>query len=156
MSSGSTPITPKQDLAALLHGYMEIAERMVNPHRIWEPCCGKGAIVNTLRTHGHKVIIRFARPRRIDRATGLLRARLFVGAQDTNGHRVHPNNAIAPRLFGIRAPRAAPRYNGQLVRVLIFKRRLPMMHRGRLDWAARVLGQLLRLVCLAARVESRG
>jgi hypothetical protein len=56
MSSGSTPITPKQDLAALLHGYMEIAERMVNPHRIWEPCCGKGAIVNTLRTHGHKVI----------------------------------------------------------------------------------------------------
>jgi hypothetical protein len=26
------------------------------PHRIWEPACGRGAIVNVLRAHGHEVI----------------------------------------------------------------------------------------------------
>ena len=26
------------------------------PHRIWEPACGRGAIVNVLRAHGHEVV----------------------------------------------------------------------------------------------------
>jgi hypothetical protein len=26
------------------------------PHRLWEPCCGHGNIVDVLRAHGHEVI----------------------------------------------------------------------------------------------------
>jgi hypothetical protein len=41
--------TPVVAVEALLR-----VERL--PHRIWEPACGRGAIVNVLRAHGHEVV----------------------------------------------------------------------------------------------------
>jgi len=41
--------TPAVAVEALLR-----VERL--PHRIWEPACGRGAIVNVLRAHGHEVV----------------------------------------------------------------------------------------------------
>lgn len=40
--------TPRCAVEALLR-----VERL--PHRVWEPACGKGAIVRVLRDHGHEV-----------------------------------------------------------------------------------------------------
>jgi hypothetical protein len=40
--------TPRPATEALLH-----IERI--PHRVWEPCCGPGAVVQVLRERGHEV-----------------------------------------------------------------------------------------------------
>jgi hypothetical protein len=41
--------TPPVAIEALLRH-----ERL--PHRLWDPCCGPGNIVDVLRAHGHEVI----------------------------------------------------------------------------------------------------
>jgi len=117
------------------------------PPVIWEPACGTGNIVKVLRAAGHKVIATDLNDRGCpdsrDRIDFLLPVKFDCQAIVTN-----PPFALAEKFVATaldRAPLVAMllrlafieserRSNildrGQLARVLVFARRLPMMHRA--------------------------
>lgn len=116
------------------------------PHRIWEPACGRLAIVNVLRAAGHEV---FASDIRDYGCMASMRD--FLVPQDdlgefpaivTNPPFKHAADFVrlslerAPlvilllRLAFLESERRRPILdNGTLARVHVFRNRLPMMHR---------------------------
>ena len=122
------------------------------PHIIWEPACGPGAIVNVLREHGHHVIatdlVDYGCPDSQSRIDFLMEVPQLVGAIVTNPpfklaeEFVAKALALCPRVIMLlrlafleSERRCAILDNGMLARVHVFRKRLPMMHRG--GWQGR-------------------
>jgi hypothetical protein len=127
--------TPPAAVEALLR-----VERL--PEHIWEPCCGSGRMVATLRAHGYRVTASDLVADRIDFLMEW-RAPEGVGAIVTNppfkpaadfvrhGLRLVPTVAMLLRLNFIEAEgRADIMDGGTLARVHAFVDRLPRMHRA--------------------------
>lgn len=137
--------TPPEAVHALLK-----VERI--PFLIWEPCCGKGNIVNVLRSAGHEVVATDLNdrgcPDSLDRIDFLLPCKFDCGAIVTN-----PPFSLAEK-FVIAALQRAPLVimllrlafvesqrrshildGGKLARIHVFSKRLPMMHRA--GWEGR-------------------
>jgi len=129
--------TPKIATEALL-----TAEPM--PHVIWEPACGTGAISKVLEAHGHKVISTdlhdygYGRPHQDffghvhGLATTIITNPPYGCADEFVEHacRLCPKVAVLLRLQWLESQR---RREGifarhRLARVLVFSKRLPMMH----------------------------
>jgi hypothetical protein len=120
---------------------------------IWEPACGRGAIANVLRAHGHRVVCSDlidygADPSAIYGADFLKTTELpaDVGCILTNppfklinkfiDHALQlcPNVIMLARLALLESERRSSVLEGRgLRRVLIFRKRLPMMHRDGWD-----------------------
>jgi hypothetical protein len=137
--------TPPEAVQALL-AHEEL------PHRLWEPACGPGAIVRVLRGHGHHVHatdlndwgcpdsqakIDFLMERRalagveaIITNPPYMIATAFVAHAVSLARRVY---MLLPLQFlegGQRNPRRDALIDGgQLSHVMLFRERLPMMHR---------------------------
>jgi hypothetical protein len=136
--------TPPEATLALLR-----AEKL--PHRIWEPACGRGAIVNVLRGAGHEVIatdlidygtpiappVHYGRDFLLEPA-----APEGVSAIVTNppfklaGEFVERALELVPKVYMLQRlafleseRRRGILEAGSLARVLVFRNRLPMMHR---------------------------
>lgn len=124
------------------------------PHHIWEPACGPGAIVRVLRNAGHTVwatdLVDYGCPQAQSGIDFLMerQTRIDVGAIVTNppfklaGEFVAKALELAPqvvmlmRLAFMESEKRTPILdNGQLARVHVFRKRLPMMHRA--DWVGR-------------------
>lgn len=139
--------TPDVAVEALLH-----AERL--PHHIWEPACGPGRIVNILRRNGHTVwatdLVDYGCPVSESGIDFLMerQTRLDVEAIVTNppfklaGEFVARALELCPRVimlmrlaFMESEKRCGILDNGQLARVHVFRKRLPMMHRA--GWEGR-------------------
>jgi hypothetical protein len=136
--------TPASAVHALLR-----AEAL--PRRIWEPACGRGAIVNLLRTAGHDVVatdlvdygvpitppgyyrIDFLMERRAPEGTqAIVTNPPFKLAQEFVAHALAlcPRVVMLLRLAFLESTRRSPILdNGALARVHLFRQRLPMMHR---------------------------
>lgn len=119
------------------------------PAVIWEPACGPGVIVRTLRAAGHQVyatdLVDYASPDQDCSGWDFLMERqLPIGVQAivTNppfknaGEFVAHALSLAPkvvmllRLAFLESERRTPILdNGHLARVHVFRKRLPMMHR---------------------------
>lgn len=121
------------------------------PRKIWEPACGPGAIVRVLRNAGHDVLatdlVNYDSPDQDDGERDFL-----LETQPTDRTIVtNPPFKIAAE-FAAKAINLAPRVflllrlafleskrrttileSGQFARVLVFRKRLPMMHRD--GWA---------------------
>lgn len=122
------------------------------PHHIWEPACGRGAIVDILRQRGHtvwatdlcdhgcrqsqfKVDFLMERQSRID-VEAIVTNPPFSLAQQFVEHALAlaPKVVMLLRLGFLESERRTPILdNGKLARVLVFKKRLPMMHRDGWD-----------------------
>lgn len=118
------------------------------PHHIWEPACGPGSIVNVLRAAGHTVwatdLVDYGLK---DSESGVdflmeRQSRIDVEAIVTNPpfklatEFVEHALAICPRVYMLlrlaflESEKRSPILDGgQLARVLVFRNRLPMMHR---------------------------
>jgi hypothetical protein len=121
------------------------------PHRIWEPACGRGAIVSVLRDHGHDVVASDIEDYGIP-----ITAPGYWGRDFFLEHAVPPGTEciltnppykdaanfvrhalkLCPRvifLFRLAFLESTSRSDilegGKLARVHIFRNRLPMMHR---------------------------
>jgi hypothetical protein len=125
------------------------------PDVVWEPACGPGAIVRVLRAHGRRVIatdlVDYASPdqdaaRRdflLERAappgcTCIVTNPPYKLAEQFVAHSLElcPRVIMLLRLAFLESERRSPILDsGQLARVLIFRRRLPMMHRA--GWQGR-------------------
>jgi hypothetical protein len=125
------------------------------PHRIWEPACGRGAIVNILRAHGHEVVasdlVDYGVPvtcpgyRNVDFLTegrapegtqAILTNPPFKLANEFVEHALElcPLVIMLLRLAFLESERRTRILeSGTLARVHIFRRRLPMMHRHNWD-----------------------
>jgi hypothetical protein len=133
--------TPEVATVALLK-----AEQL--PHFIWEPACGPGSIVRTLRAHGHDVwatdLVDYGCPDSESRCDFLMmrQTRVDVEAIVTNPpykiakEFVEHALLMAPRVIMLLRlgflesnRRSSILDGGQLARVHVFRRRLPMMHR---------------------------
>jgi len=136
--------TPECATLALLH-----AESL--PRRIWEPACGRGAIVNVLRAHGHEVVasdlmdygvpitcpgyrnVDFLTEHRAPEGTQLICTNPpFRLANEFVEHALDlcPRVIMLLRLAFLESERRTGILEaGTLARVHIFRRRLPMMHR---------------------------
>jgi hypothetical protein len=118
------------------------------PWKIWEPACGRGAIVNVLRAHGHNVLatdlIDYGDPTCFYRRDFLLEQKLPTGCECilTNPpyklaaqfveHALElcPRVIMLLRLAFLESERRSRILDtGTLARVHIFRKRLPMMHR---------------------------
>lgn len=118
------------------------------PHLLWEPACGRGAIVRVLRDRGHAVVATDLVDYGCDRSGAgfdflrLRRAPPDVQYIVTNPpfQRAHafvrkaldlvPNVAMLLRLAFIEGARRTDVLDtGRLRRIHVFSRRLPMMHR---------------------------
>lgn len=122
------------------------------PHHLWEPACGPGAIVRVLRQHGHAVYATdlndWGCPNSQPRVDFLMEplAAAWDGAIITNPPYFAATAfvchalALARQVYmllpiqflegGQRDPRRDQLIDGgQLARVLVFRERLPMMHR---------------------------
>jgi hypothetical protein len=127
------------------------------PHRIWEPACGRGAIVNVLRAHGHEVVatdlVDYGIP---ITAPGYYRVDFLLEHKTPNGceaivtnppfklanefveHALElcPRVVMLLRLAFLESERRSPILDsGTLARVHIFRKRLPTMHRD--GWSGR-------------------
>jgi hypothetical protein len=134
--------SPPEAVTALLN-----AEHL--PDVIWEPACGPGVIVRTLRAAGRQVyatdLVDYNSP---DQDTAgwdfLLERQLPIGVQaivtnppfknagDFVAHALTlcPKVIMLLRLAFLESDRRSPILdNGQLARVHVFRKRLPMMHR---------------------------
>lgn len=119
------------------------------PEIIWEPACGPGSIVGTLRSAGHKVyatdLVDYGCPDSESRIDFLMEtgAPTFIGAIVTNppfklanqfvGHALMlaPKVVMLLRLTFLEGTGRSPIMDGgALARVHVFKNRLPMMHRA--------------------------
>ncbi len=124
------------------------------PLRIWEPACGDGAIVNVLRAHGHAVfatdLVDRGCPDSHSRWDFLLPTS-YQYAEESECILTNPPFKLAEEFLG-RALDLCPRVifllrlafmeserrswlldQGWLARVWVFRKRLPMMHRGGWD-----------------------
>jgi hypothetical protein len=134
--------TPAVAVAALLR-----VERL--HHRIWEPCAGRGAIVDVLRAHGHEVLaadlIDYGIPGQAHGRDFLLERRApdgieclvtnppFKLAQQFVQHALTlcPTVIMLLRLAFLESERRCSILeNCGLARVHVFRKRLPMMHRA--------------------------
>ena len=118
------------------------------PKRIWEPACGRGAIVRVLRAHGHEVLasdlIDYGDPTCFYRRDFLLEHKLpkcceciltnppFSLAEEFVEHALElcPHVIMLLRLAFLESERRSHILDtGSLARIHVFRRRLPMMHR---------------------------
>jgi len=118
------------------------------PKRIWEPACGRGAIVRVLRAHGHEVLasdlIDYGDPTCFYRRNFLLEHKLpkcceciltnppFSLAEEFVEHALElcPHVIMLLRLAFLESERRSRILDtGSLARIHVFRRRLPMMHR---------------------------
>jgi hypothetical protein len=140
--------TPPEATLALLR-----AEKL--PRFIWEPCCGKGAIVNILRAAGHDVIATdlvdygvpitppgyYRRDFLMERAApagceAIVTNPPFKLAEEFVEHALQlvPQVCMLLRLAFLESERRRGILEGRgLARVHVFRNRLPMMHRD--GWA---------------------
>ncbi len=127
-----------------LHALMKV-ERL--PLTIWEPACGPGALVTTLRGLGHKVLatdlVDYGCPQsltydffKFPKAPGGIDAIVtnppFKLAQRFVAHalKLCPRVYMLGRLTWLESERRTPILeNGRLAKVYVFRNRLPMMHR---------------------------
>jgi hypothetical protein len=120
---------------------------------IWEPACGRGAIANVLRAHGHHVIctdlmdygadstaiygVDFLKTTELPAHVGcILTNPPFKLINKFIDHALHlcPQVIILARLALLESERRSSVLEGRgLRRVLIFRKRLPMMHRDGWD-----------------------
>lgn len=125
------------------------------PARLWEPACGPGAIVRVLRAAGHSVLatdlVDYASPHQDNAGWDFLMERslpLGIGAIVTNppfknvepfvakALDLCPRVVMLLRLAFLESERRRPILDsGQLARVHVFRKRLPMMHRA--GWEGR-------------------
>jgi hypothetical protein len=139
--------TPRVAVEALLR--VEVL-----PHRIWEPCAGRGAIVDVLRAAGHDVeaadlidygvpgqdwgrdfLLEFEPPPGCDT---IVTNPPFKIANEFVAHALElcPRVVMLLRLAFLESERRRPILEGRgLARVHVFRKRLPMMHRD--QWAGR-------------------
>lgn len=120
------------------------------PHIIWEPACGPGSIVSVLRAHGHHVVatdlVDYGCPDSQAGIDFLMERPQIVGAIVTNppfklaeqfvakALDLCPRVVMLLRLAFLESERRCSILdNGQLARVHVFRKRLPMMHRH--EWA---------------------
>lgn len=135
--------TPPEAVAALL-------EVEALPRRVWEPACGPGSIVRSLRTAGHDVVasdlVDYRSPDQDHHGWDFLMEQAApdgVEAIVTNppyknaaafvevGLRVVPKVVMLLRLGFLESEsRRAILDGGELARVHVFRNRLPMMHRA--------------------------
>ena len=127
------------------------------PRRIWEPACGPGSIVTVLRNAGHEVfasdLVDYGCPdssARIDflmeRATpaeveAIVTNPPYKLAEQFVAHalKLCPRVVMLLPLTFMEAKRSSGVLDGgQLARVHVFKRRLPMMHRA--GWTGKKAG----------------
>jgi hypothetical protein len=139
--------TPAVAVEALLR-----VERL--PHRIWEPCAGRGAIVEVLRAHEHEVLaadlIDYGIPGQAHGRGFLLERKApdgiecivtnppFKLAQQFVEHALElcPLVVMLLRLAFLESERRCGILEGRgLARVHVFRKRLPMMHRD--SWSGR-------------------
>ena len=118
------------------------------PHRILEPACGPGAIVKVLRDAGHYVVatdlVDYGCPESQSGVDFLMEYRLQeeVDAIVTNppfkiaddfvrkGLELCPSVIILQRLMFLEGKGRSDIIDGHLVRIHVFRNRLPMMHRA--------------------------
>lgn len=119
------------------------------PEIIWEPACGPGSIVRTLREAGHRVyatdLVDYGCPDSESRVDFLMEhnAPTYIGAIVTNppfklanefvahGLMLAPKVVMLLRLAFLEGQgRSQILDSGLLARVYIFRNRLPMMHRA--------------------------
>ncbi|MDE2020698.1 MAG: class I SAM-dependent methyltransferase [Patescibacteria group bacterium] len=119
------------------------------PEIIWEPACGPGSIVRTLRKAGHKVyatdLVDYGCPDSEARVDFLMEqgAPTYIGAIVTNppfklaaefvthALTIAPKVVMLLRLAFIESERRRAILDcGRLARVHVFRNRLPMMHRA--------------------------
>src|SRR5258708_38498345 len=127
------------------------------PHRIWEPACGRGAIVKVLRSAGHKVVATdiadYGLPitppgywgrdflLETDAPEGteaIVTNPPFRHAEELDAHAVNlaPLVVMLLRLAFLESERRCHILeNRGLARVHVFRKRLPMMHRD--GWEGR-------------------
>lgn len=122
------------------------------PHFIWEPACGPGSIVRSLRAFGHNVVatdlVDYGCPSSQSGIDFLMerKAPPLVQAIVTNppfklaGEFVERGLELCPRVIMLlrlafleSKRRTSILDGGHLASVLVFKNRLPMMHRGGWD-----------------------
>jgi hypothetical protein len=133
--------TPPVAIEALLRH-----ERL--PHRLWDPCCGPGNIVNALRAAGHEVIgsdlvdygdpTHFYRRKAPDGCEGVVMNPPFKLAEEFIAHALDLSPLVIAllRLGFMESERRAPILEGRgLARIHQFRKRLPMMHRA--GWEGR-------------------
>jgi hypothetical protein len=133
--------TPPQAVEALL-----AKEQFAGP--VWEPACGRGAISRVLESHGHTVISTDLVERgygegRVDfllefaaRAPNIITNSPYKLSCEFAEHatRLVPGKvAFLCRLAWLAGLRRRPLFEARLSRVLIFAKRLPMMHRDGWD-----------------------
>jgi hypothetical protein len=127
------------------------------PHRIWEPACGRGAIVNVLRAHGHEVVATdiadyglpitppgywgrdFLLETSAPKGTEAIVTNppFQIAAQFVeHALRLSPLVIMLLRLAFMESERRCPILEGAgLARIHVFRKRLPMMHRA--GWEGR-------------------
>lgn len=117
------------------------------PHVLWEPACGRGAIVNVLRAAGHFVIATdlndYGCPGSISAVDFLMERQAPPGVEAIISNPPYKNADefvrkaldLSPivvmllRLAFLEGARRSDILEGPLERVLVFKERLPRMHR---------------------------
>jgi hypothetical protein len=122
---------------------------------IWEPACGRGAIANILRAHGHRVECTDLIDYGVDSTavygvdflkttalppgvTTILTNPPYMLANEFVAHalKLCPNVVMLLRLAFLESERRSPILDGAgLKRVFVFRKRLPMMHRD--GWEGR-------------------
>ena len=122
---------------------------------IWEPACGRGAIANVLRAHGHRVVctdlvdygadpastygVDFPKTTEVPPGvTSILTNPPYSIANEFVAHALElcPNVVMLLRLAFLESERRSPILDDAgLRRVLAFRKRLPMMHRD--GWEGR-------------------
>jgi hypothetical protein len=132
--------------AVAVHALMRV-ERL--PKRIWEPACGRGAIVNVLRASGHIVVASdlvdygvpitsywrydFLMEHKAPDDTGAIVTNPpFKLAEEFVAHALElcPRVIMLLRLAFLESDRRTHILEGRgLARVHVFRKRLPMMHR---------------------------
>lgn len=124
------------------------------PVHVWEPACGPGAIVHALRAHGHTVtatdLVNYECPDSQSERDFLayMKAPPGVEAVVTNppyknrlaekfvltARNLVPRVAMLMRLAFLESEQRKPLFQeGDLSKVIVFSRRLPMMHRANWD-----------------------
>jgi hypothetical protein len=122
---------------------------------IWEPACGRGAIANVLRAHGHRVVcsdlidygadpsaihgVDFLKTTKVPDGVGCIVTNPpYMLANEFTIHALElcRNVVMLLRLAFLESERRSPILDGAgLRRVFVFRKRLPMMHRD--GWEGR-------------------
>jgi hypothetical protein len=124
------------------------------PHRLWDPCCGPGNIVNLLRAAGHEVIgsdlVDYHDPTHLYRRDFLMELKApdgcegvvmnppFKLAEEFIAHALDLSPLVIAllQLAFMESERRTRILEGRgLARIHVFRRRLPMMHRA--GWEGR-------------------